>query len=276
MNSKRQKRHRRYRKGLNMAEINETTKKLPEKSIINGQRKKRQKKQISCATKHRQRRLRGGSAIAEVGLDPAKYLTYEQVMTVLDYCRRKAQGGGYRATVTLMLIETYIYTGLRATEALGLQIRDLPGFNGHPDILRVPAEFAKGHKQRTIRVSPKIVEKWQRFIAGYHKPALDLIKSITPKKKAQGLRTPLFLNERGQPLEYAALYRRFKTVAQHTGVEIRPHMLRHTYGTQLYAKQSDLRFVQDQLGHTSPQVTSIYARTLNPSGQQQLKSLDFG
>ncbi|MFH1370289.1 MAG: site-specific integrase, partial [Planctomycetota bacterium] len=226
-------------------------------------------KRISCATRHRQRRLRGGKAVAEVGLDPSKYLTHEQVMTVLDYCRQKAQGGGYRATVTLMLIETYIYTGLRAIEGLGLQIRDLPGFNGHPDILRVPAEFAKGHKQRTIRVSPKIVEKWQRFITEYHKPALALISSGDPKKKAKGMRTPLFINERGKPIEYHGLYQRCRTVARHTGVKIRPHMLRHTYGSQLYAKRADLRFVQDQLGHTSPQVTSIYARTLNPSGQQQ-------
>lgn len=233
-------------------------------------------KRISCATRHRQRRLRGGSAVAEVGLDPSKYLTYEQIMTVLDYCRREAQGGGYRAVVTLMLIETYVYTGLRAIEGLGLQIQDLPGFNGHPDILRVPAEFAKGHKQRTIRVSLKIVEKLQRFIAEYHKPALALIRSGDQKKKAKGMLTPLFINERGKPMEYSGLYHRLRTVAHHTGVTIRPHMLRHTYGTQLYAKRSDLRFVQDQLGHTSPQVTSIYARTLNPSGQQQLESLDFG
>ncbi len=233
-------------------------------------------KRISCATRHRQRRLRGGASVTEVGLDPGKYLTYEQLMIILNYCRQKAQGDGYRAAVTLMLIETYIYTGLRAIEGLGLQIQDLPGFNGHPDILRVSAEFAKGHKQRTIRVSPKIVEKWQRFIGEYHRHALTLINSGAPKKKAKGMRAPLFVNERGKPMEYSGLYHRLRTVAHHTGVKIRPHMLRHTYGTQLYAKRADLRFVQDQLGHSSPQVTSIYARTLNPSGQQQLGLLDFG
>ena len=38
-----------------------------------------------------------------------------------------------------------------------------------------------------------------------------------------------------------------------------PHALRHTFGTELYRQTRDLRLVQTVLGHSSPQVTQLYA-----------------
>ena len=201
---------------------------------------------------------------------------------VLHYCRQKA--GGVRAEITLILIESYLYTGLRAIELLGLQLQDIPPYNGHRNTVRVSGEFAKRGKERALLVNPKIVEKWEKFCKAHHFEKLRIIFSQPPRgdtytwrqTKESALRTPLFVNERGGPLSYWSAYRRLKTVGRNCGFDLRPHTLRHTYATQLYEKTGDLRFVQDELGHSSPSVTQIYAKTVNPRGMQNLQKVDWG
>ena len=162
-------------------------------------------------------------------------------------------------------------------------MQDLPPFNGHRNIVRVSSVFAKRGKERALLVNPKIVVKWGKFCKKYHGEQLRIIYSqprgdtYTWREKRQlALRTPLFLNERGKPLEYWSVYGRIKTVAMRSGVDLRPHILRHTYATQVYGKGGDLRFVQDQLGHGSPAVTGVYAKTVNPRGIQNLQMVDWG
>jgi len=196
-------------------------------------------------------------------------------MMVLNYARNKAAAGGVRSAITLMLLESYFYTGLRAIELLGLVLLDLPGFNGHEDLVRIPEDFCKKTKQRTLLVSKKLVVKWEVFIERFHQPALEAIKSGGLKRQ-KALRTPLFLNERFAPMEYHNVWHRLNTVARNTGVELRPHVCRHTYATQLLKHSNSLELVQDQLGHSSPITTRIYARTLKGPSVQYLDKMDFG
>ena len=51
-----------------------------------------------------------------------------------------------------------------------------------------------------------------------------------------------------------------------------PHALRHTCGTELYRETKDLRLVQTVLGHSSPQVTQIYAHVSGADVEDALRS----
>lgn len=229
---------------------------------------------LTCKQRHRRRRK--GGTVQGMGLDPKSHLSFERVMFVLNYCRNRAARGGIRAAVTLMLLESYFYTGLRAIELLGLELQDLPQFHGHTNFVRVPSEFAKGGKQRMLMVNHKIAVKWDVYINRFHKPALALINSNDQVKKRQGLATPLILNEHGKPMEYACVWGRLKTVAKNTGIDLRPHICRHTYGTELLRISGSIELVQDNLGHSNPATTRIYAKTINPIAEQHLQKLDFG
>lgn len=44
------------------------------------------------------------------------------------------------------------------------------------------------------------------------------------------------------------------------GKHITPHKLRATFGTHLYNKTRDIKFVQDQMGHSNPKTTELYIR----------------
>ena len=239
---------------------------------------------LSVQQRHRRRARRTHGRVERVGPDPNSYLSEERARMVLQYCRRRAQAGGMRERITLILVESYLYTGLRAIELLGMQLQDIPPYNGHQNTVRISSEFAKRRKERALLVNPKIVTKWEKFCKRYHTEQVRIIHSKPPRgdtrtwrdKKTAALRTPLFVNERGGTLSYWSAYRRLRTVGRNCGFDLRPHILRHTYATQLYEKGGDLRFVQDQLGHSSPAVTQIYAKTVNPRGIQNLQMVDWG
>ena len=104
-----------------------------------------QKQKITCKHRHNRRRRRGGSG-GKTALAPGDYLTSEQVQKILSCLRLRAESGTMRSAVNLMIVEVFLYTGLRATELCGLQLRDLPRYHGKQSIY-VAAEFAKGRKQ---------------------------------------------------------------------------------------------------------------------------------
>src|SRR5206468_2638758 len=74
----------------------------------------------------------------------------------------------------------------------------------------------------------------------------------------------------GQPLTEAGLRRIFRTHRLASGaVRVRPHRLRHTYGTELAAAGIDLLALRELMGHASPETTGRYVQrrssTLRPS-----------
>jgi integrase len=54
------------------------------------------------------------------------------------------------------------------------------------------------------------------------------------------------------------LYRWVVEVGHIAGLEISPHMLRHTFAMRLLRKTKDIRFVQQMMHHKSPKATMIY------------------
>ena len=51
-----------------------------------------------------------------------------------------------------------------------------------------------------------------------------------------------------------------KYTANIEGKHITPHKLRATFGTHLYNETKDIKFVQDQMGHSNPKTTELYIR----------------
>ncbi|HEY3259024.1 MAG TPA: tyrosine-type recombinase/integrase, partial [Pseudonocardiaceae bacterium] len=63
----------------------------------------------------------------------------------------------------------------------------------------------------------------------------------------------------GQPLTEAGMRRIFRTHRARSGAgRVRPHRLRHTYGTELAAAGIDLLVLRDLMGHASPETTGRY------------------
>jgi len=60
-----------------------------------------------------------------------------------------------------------------------------------------------------------------------------------------------------------------------TAIKIRFHDLRHTYASLLIEQGESIKYIQSQLGHSTPTVTlNVYAHLMSPTNQSAAERLD--
>lgn len=152
-----------------------------------------------------------------------------------------------------LVFEVLTFSGLRNSEFCHLRVSDVP-----PAVKQPAIHVAKTPRQnRIVAISSQLVELIEHYIS-HVRPNL-LHDSISLKDKSQ----PLFINERGRPFDRTTLYRRVVRILSAAGFESRAsvQLLRHTYGYLAYKRtHGNLLFVQQQLGHSHPMVTAVYAQ----------------
>ncbi len=141
------------------------------------------------------------------------------------------------------ILELMYACGLRASEAISLDVRDLDLDAG---VLRARG---KGSKERLVPVGTEAVAAVRAWLQR-GRPTLV------------GLRDEphLFVNHRGGGLTRQGLYKIVQRHAKAVGLDgkMSPHTLRHTFATHLLAGGCDLRSLQEMLGHADIATTQIY------------------
>jgi integrase/recombinase XerD len=141
------------------------------------------------------------------------------------------------------LLETMYACGLRASEAIGLELSELDLQNG---VLRARG---KGSKERIVPIGGKAIEALSAYLER-GRPRL-----VGPQPEPH-----VFVNLRGGGLSRQGLYKIVGRHARAAGLEHRmsPHTLRHTFATHLLTGGCDLRSLQEMLGHADIGTTQIY------------------
>jgi integrase/recombinase XerD len=154
------------------------------------------------------------------------------------------------------LLELMYACGLRASEAIGIEVADL---DMEEAVLRARG---KGSKERVVPVGRAAIEAVRIYLER-GRPALV----------HQGIVAQLFVNFRGEPLTRQGLYKIVRRHAATAGLADRmsPHTLRHTFATHLLAGGCDLRSVQEMLGHADVATTQLYTHL----SSERLKDVYF-
>jgi integrase/recombinase XerD len=168
-----------------------------------------------------------------------KVLTRDEVNRLLEQPR----GASSAALRDRALLETMYACGLRASEAITLELSELDLEAG---ILRARG---KGSKERIVPIGSKAIVTLHAYL-DQGRPRLVGVRD-EPR---------VFVNLRGQGLSRQGLYKIVQGHAASAGLDDRmsPHTLRHTFATHLLAGGCDLRSLQEMLGHADIGTTQIY------------------
>jgi integrase/recombinase XerD len=147
-----------------------------------------------------------------------------------------------------MMLSLIYSCGLRCGELLALK-------PVHIDSIRniVLLKNAKGKKDRIVPLSPKILEMLREYYK-VHKPTNYLFEGQNV----------------GLQYDARSLQLILKQALQKSGIT-KPatlHWLRHSYATHLLESGTDLRYIQELLGHNSSKTTEIYTHVSTKSIQQ--------
>lgn len=162
------------------------------------------------------------------------------------------QGVGNKRSKTLQenwkerdnaIILMFLSTGIRCSALYKLDINNI---NWEDSTVTVIDKGSKVHKyilpSKTIIALKKWINKRNELSEGIEKDAL-------------------FISNRRTRLCQSAISDIVKKyTANIEGKHITPHKLRATFGTHLYNETKDIKFVQDQMGHSNPKTTELYIR----------------
>ncbi|GET23037.1 integrase [Prolixibacter denitrificans] len=133
--------------------------------------------------------------------------------------------------------------GLRRSELIQLKLKHLDSKRRLLSVID-----SKGKKDRVVPISERLLSKIKEYYHAYQ-PKQYLIEGQTP----------------GEPLTASSLQKIFKATLEKTGIKkvYTLHCLRHSFATHLLENGTDLRYIQELLGHKSSKTTEIYTHVSN-------------
>jgi integrase/recombinase XerC len=139
------------------------------------------------------------------------------------------------------MMEILYSSGLRLAELLSLDIDSIDFDNA---MVRVTG---KGSKTRVLPVGRYAIESIQRWLG-------ERFKIANVDEKA------LFVSKQGKRLSPRSIQQRLANWGLENGIEgrVHPHRLRHSFASHMLESSSDLRAVQELLGHEDISTTQIY------------------
>lgn len=139
------------------------------------------------------------------------------------------------------ILETLYSTGLRVSELVGLDWRDID-----QDLGMVTVRAGKGGKDRVVPIG---------------EPALDALKAWRSAMPiAWTPDSPVITNLRGRRLTTRAVQQMVarRAITADITTPLSPHGLRHCFATHMLNHGADLRSIQEMLGHSSLATTQRY------------------
>jgi integrase/recombinase XerC len=176
--------------------------------------------------------------VMKTGKRLPSFLKEEQTVTLM----APGEGGDWKSRTSAMILEILYNTGLRVSELVDLREKHI---DEHKLEIKV---LGKGNKERIIPLKKELMDKVKAYkaakLAELESPDLDY----------------LLVNSAGKKLYVKYVYRevreQLKDLKQVSKKS--PHVMRHTFATQLVNNGADLNAIKELLGHASLAATQVY------------------
>ena len=183
------------------------------------------------------------------------------------------------------MVELLYGCGLRVGELVGLDAQASNTAKGWLDLEGAEAHvLGKGSKRRSVPIGSKALAAVHAWLAVRDQGLTVLQKedsesedvlsedaisegavlkgASSDKKVSSEVQRALFIGRHGTRLTAQAIWQRLKQRSLKAGLStpVHPHMLRHSFASHLLQSSSDLRAVQELLGHANISTTQVYTR----------------
>ncbi len=153
-----------------------------------------------------------------------------------------------------LLIKLLYASGLRVGECVSMKVDDLELGQ------RIAwVRGGKGGKDRMVILSESLIKDLRPFL-----------------NKNSMTRGPIFTSRSGGPMSVRNAEKIVKNAAKRAGItkQVSPHKLRHSFATHLREAGTDLRVIQELLGHANLQTTEIYTHVSSEEKRKVVSPLD--
>ncbi|MBD9085427.1 tyrosine recombinase XerC [bacterium] len=146
-----------------------------------------------------------------------------------------------------VILEMFYSTGIRVSELVNLKVSDI---HFHDKRIKI---LGKGSKERYVLYGSVLEKKLNLYLQNGYK---ELNKNKSDF---------IFLNKNGNPLTTRGVETILDQILKKSGLNyhISPHVLRHTFATDMLNNGADLKIVQELLGHENLATTQIYTHVSN-------------
>lgn len=181
-----------------------------------------------------------------------EFLSFQEVSRMLEAC----SGLGVKGLRDRAILELLFSTGLRVSELTNTN-RDQISLENQEFSVR-----GKGGKIRIVFISDAAKSALEEYLK--KRTDIDEALFVRLSKPKENDSSSLRLTSR-------SVQRIVKDCAKKAGIvkDVHPHMLRHSFATDLLSNGADIRSVQSMLGHSSITTTQIYTHVTN----RQLKDI---
>jgi integrase len=192
-------------------------------------------------------------------------LTTDEVKAVLDHAKERSP------LTTYPILLCAFRAGLREGELIGLQWPDLDFRGGFLEVRRAVVRgrltTTKTHKIRRVDMSPQLQETLQR---------MKEIRELEAMATGEEMAPWVFLSHTGHRWADQTLRRAFYRCLEEAGIRrVRLHDCRHTFVSLLIQQGANPKYIQEQCGHASIQVTmDIYGHLFAGDHRHVVSRLD--
>ena len=178
---------------------------------------------------------------AQKGLHLPKFLSVQEVDNLLEEPNLGTLDG-YRDKT---MLETLYATGMRVSELVSVPLQNV-------DLkMQYVIVMGKGSKERMLPLGRTALKYLERYIS--------VVRPQLLHGKPESVQE-LFVTSWGRPMTRQRVNELIEAYAKSAGItkRVTPHMLRHSFATHLLNNGTDLRVVQELLGHADISTTQIY------------------